>query len=70
MQPRANGPLTADKTSYGSYRADRVLGSRHAQIVTEPTKEAAKSCHRQSLARQTRLRVTGNRSVDDASGCG
>jgi hypothetical protein len=36
VQPRDHGPLTADKTSYGSDRAHRVLGGGHAVIRTDP----------------------------------
>lgn len=32
MQPREYGPLTADKTSYGSDRADGVLGGGHSGV--------------------------------------
>ena len=36
MQPREYGPLTADKTSYGSYGSDRVFSRGHASVDGGP----------------------------------
>jgi hypothetical protein len=63
VQPREHGPLTADNTSYGSDRADGVLGRGHAEVDPMadrlcPLGDSVKECHASSEAPRDRHRTT------------
>ena len=75
MQPREYGPLTADKTSYGSDGADGVLGGAHATVErgadgTCPLGDSLEKIHAPSVANAGVVRGRSGQVVDGAPGCG